>query len=328
MRDEPPVKRRRGRPVRNPFDVSGNGVNNGLHGLSGLEITALRKSFNGDKKYDFEKFLKESVPEQYTINVIDDKEESERLFRGDDCELKLFKYGDDEKDDENLSLNGMKERIDMSKFEINLIDHERIKGPDKNTGKVGIDPLDDASYNKIHEKLSRREKKFTTSDRLKMLNEVDNCIELLSILGTGLRKSALKDILSNYVVENIELSDEHIYRLSQLLGTITHINDPTNTYEMILKYRLTVREIRSFLLNYFKVKTLEDMLKKEIRRIQQIDNYDPFIEPITNDNIEELKEIRLKDRDKRMGKIVTIKFKENVELLVDPISKPKVVIRK
>lgn len=97
---------------------------------------------------------------------------------------------------------------------------------------------------------------------------------------------------------------------------------------MILKYRLTVREIRSFLLNYFKVKTLEDMLKKEIRRIQQIDNYDPFIEPITNDNIEELKEIRLKDRDKRMGKIVTIKFKENVELLIDPISKPKVVIRK
>lgn len=159
-----------------------------------------------------------------------------------------------------------------------------------------------------------------------MLNEVDNCIELLSLLGTELKRGSLKENLRNYIVENIELSDEQIYRLSQLLGSITKINDPTDSIEMILKYRLTIREIRSFLLNFIKIKTLETYLKKEVQMIHS-GQFERYIEPITNFNVNELKEKRLINRDSKIGSIVKINFKDGVTLEVDPISKPKVIYR-
>jgi hypothetical protein len=117
-----------------------------------------------------------------------------------------------------------------SKFEINLIDQERIKGTAKVFNVAGIDPLDDILYEKIHEKLARRERKFMLNDKDRMLNEVDNCTELLHLLGVELKKKSLKETLTNYIVEDIELSDEQIFRLSHLLGTITSINHPTDAF--------------------------------------------------------------------------------------------------
>jgi hypothetical protein len=293
----------------------------GLHGLLGLEISALRKSFDGQPKYDFNSFLKTSIPEQYAIDIIDETECMNKLIQEEEGGLKLFEY----QGDNGGTFEEMQKTL-RGNFEINLVDHARIKGPDVSLALSGIDPLDDCVYEKAHERLARREKKYSMSDRDKMMTEVDNCLELLSVLGTDLKKSTLKDTLPYYVVEDVEINDDQIFRLSHLLGTITTINDPTNTFEMILKYRLTVREVRSFLLNFLKVKTLEFLLKKEVQRTHSL-LQDPFIEPVTESKMNDLRERRLADRNKRMGKIVPIRFKDGVELLVDPICSPRVVVR-
>lgn len=311
-------KKRRGRPPKNPF-ATNNGIGHkSNYGLVGLELSALRKSFNGHTKYDFDDFLANSIPEQYSIEVINDQDEMNKLII--DEKLKVYDVADIRKGTFDELKNSLKD-----KFQVNLVDHERIKGPSKVFHVAGIDPLDDCLYERSHEKLSRREKKFTSIDRDRMLTEVDNSIELLSLLGIEIKKSLLNESVRNYIVEDHELSDEQIFRLSHLLGTITAINDPTNAIEMVLKYRLTVREIRMFLLNFFKIKTLESMMKKEVLRLQaNVTN--TFIEPITENNIEKLREKRLISRNKRMGKIVSVKFKDGVELLIDPICEPKVVI--
>lgn len=322
-------KRKRGRPRRNDNEI--NEEQAGIHGLVGLEISSLKKSINGETNYNFDNFLKNSIPEQYSIEIIDDLDRNKEIekefgefqkFKCDEISNLINKNNENE---DNINFNELINSVNKQ-FEIELIDHEKIKGPSEIIYNVGTDPLNDGMYNKIHDKLSRKEHKFNLIDRNKMLNEVDNCIELLSLLGTELKRGSLKENLRNYIVENIELSDEQIYRLSQLLGSITKINDPTDSIEMILKYRLTIREIRSFLLNFIKIKTLETYLKKEVQMIHS-GQFERYIEPITNFNVNELKEKRLINRDSKIGSIVKINFKDGVTLEVDPISKPKVIYR-
>lgn len=311
-------RKRPGRPQKDPFSTSSRSGHNSNYGLVGLELTALRKSFNGQTKYNFDDFLTNTIPEQYSISVINDNEEINKLVTND--KLQIY----DNSDIRKGTFDELKKSL-SNKFQVNLIDHERIKGPPKVFHVAGGDPLDDCLYEKNHEKLSRREKKFTSIDRDRMLTEVDNCIELLSLLGIEVKKSSLKESVMNYIVEDHELTDEQIFRLSHLLGTITSINDPTNAIEMVLKYRLTVREIRIFLLNFFKIKTLESLMKKEVFRIHS-NPTNHFMEPTTNHNIKKLRERRLLAREKRMGKIVSVRFKGGVELRIDPICRPELVI--
>ena len=298
----------------------------GIHGLVGLEISSLRKSLNGGTHYNFDRFLASSIPEQYTIEVIDDEarrnelwEQQPALHPCDNDEVKDMSYPEGSFDELRHSL--------PEKFAINLVDHQKNKGSSRLIYTVGSDPLADVMYTRTHEKLARRERKFSLADRTRMLNEVDNCIELLSVLGTDIKRGTLKETLRNYIVEDAELSEEQIYRLSQLLGTITTLNDPTDSIEMVLKYRLTIREIRLFLLNYVKIKTLEGFLKKEVQRIhtERIRRYE---EPTTESNTTALRDRRLSDRNARMGKIVKVKFKGGVTLVIDPICKPKVITPK
>lgn len=298
----------------------------GVHGLVGLEISSLRKSLNGGTHYNFDWFLANSIPEQYTIEIIDDEARSNELLDQkpalrlcDNDEIRDMSYPKGTFDELRRSLAG--------KFVTNLVDHQKNKGPSRLIYTVGSDPLADVMYTKTHEKLARRERKFNLADRTRMLNEVDNCIELLSVLGTDIKRGTLRETLRNYIVEDVELSEEQIYRLSQLLGTITSLNDPTDSIEMVLKYRLTIREIRLFLLNYVKIKTLEGFLKKEVQKVhmERIRRYE---EPVTESNTSALRDRRLSDRNARMGKIVKVKFKGGVTLLIDPICKPKVTIPK
>lgn len=317
-------KRKRGRPRRSTQRKIHVNERGGLHGLVGLEISALRKTFNGETNYNFDKYLKTAIPEQYTIEVVDDKERQSELFR-DTSDGILTQFENDELKDINIcdgDFNKIMKSFD-GKFEVGLVDHEKNKGPSKLVYTVGSDPLDDIMYLKTHDKFARKERKFALVDKSRILNEVDNCIELLSLLGTDIKRGALKETLRNYVVEDVELSDEQIYRLSQLLGTITSINDPTDSIEMILKYRLTIREIRSFLLNFMKIKTLEGFLKKEVQRINA-GLAERYNEPVTESDVKELRKKRLSIRDSRMGKVVKVNFKDGVTLVVDPISKPKV----
>jgi PII-like signaling protein len=314
--------RRRGKSRQSLHKLETTSNSGGSFGLLGLELSALRKSFDGKTKYNFDDFLNNSIPEQYTIDVINDKDEMIKLTDpSNENQLKSYLNSDNR----NSTFDELYESVN-GKFEINLIDHEKIKGPAKVFNAAGIDPLDDILYEKIHEKLARRERKFMLIDRDRMLNEVDNCTELLHLLGIELKKKSLKETLTNYIVEDIELSDEQIFRLSHLLGTVTSINDPTDALEMILKYRLTIREIRMFLLNFLKIKTLEIMMKKEVLRIYSSNLANHFAEPTTEADVNELRNRRLDDRTKRMGKIVKVKFKEGVELQIDPIRKPRVVV--
>ncbi|KAG0681946.1 hypothetical protein C6P40_000177 [Pichia californica] len=317
---EPSRKRVRSRRNENRKE---NFQKGGIHGLVGLEISSLSKSINGQSNYNFDKYLKNSIPEQYTIEIINDIERHKDIIEN----MNLNEIENDEISEFEKLCNGNLNKLMNSingKFDIELVDHERNKGPSQSIFNVGIDPLDDFNYSKIHDKLARKERKFNLTDRNKMLNEVDNCIELLSLLGTELKRGTLKETLRNYVVEDIELSDEQIFRLSQLLGSITKINDPTDSIEMILKFRLTIREIRSFLLNFIKIKSLETHLKKEIQKINsgQLNRY---IEPTTDSDINELRNKRLLNRNIRMGPIVKVNFKQGVTLVVDPITKPQII---
>lgn len=289
---------------------------NGVHGLVGLEMTALRKSFNGGTKYDFDKFIADSIPEQYAIKVLNDEKELDEYL---DCR-ELREYNQEGAD---FSFKEMAEQL-KGKFQTNLVEHPRDKPLVKIYKVSDSDALDDSLYSVTNEKLAKREKRYMAADKVRLLTEVDDCIEVLSLLGIDIRKGNMKSVLSSYIVEDNELSDEQLFRLSHLLGTITKINDPLDTHEMILKYRLTVREIRSFLLRYIKIKTLETLLKKEMNYLGTTELYS---EPTTEQDIEALKEKRLRYRDQRIGKVVKVKFKEGVELNIDPISSPTVSVR-
>jgi hypothetical protein len=82
-----------------------------------------------------------------------------------------------------------------------------------------------------------------------------------------------------------------------------------------------------FLSNFLKIKTLEVMMKKEVLRIHSSNLANHFAEPTTEADVNELRNKRLDDRTKRMAKIVKAKFKEDVELQIDPICKPHVVVK-
>lgn len=318
---EPEKKRRCGRSGKHSVGVDQSST--GLHGLFGLELSALRKSFNGQTKYNFDEYLNRSIPEQYAIEVIDDEKKLEGLLGEKDGDKKgqLRPYQND--DQRSCTWEQLKSSL-RGKFDVNLVTHSVGRGLPKTAYPVGGDPLNDDVYSKAHDKLAKKEKKFISADRDRMANEVDDCMELLSLLGVDIKRNVLRDALQKYVVENMELTEEQIFRLSHLLGTITTIADPTNTTEMVLKYRLTIRELCMFLLNYMKMKTLEGMLKKQVLK-SHLGSEDPFMEPDTESDIEKLKAERLRQRERRMGKIVCVKFKEGVKLVIDPRSGPRVV---
>lgn len=292
---------------------------NGVYGLAGLEISSLRKSFNGETKYNFDDYLKEGIPEQYVIDVVDDIDE----IKEKDKTIKATVNTEFNRE----KLQDLNESLKNNNFEINLVDHERYNKQRARIYQNGADPLSDDVYMKFHEKASKLERKFMLSDRSKMILEVDNCIELLSVLGIEVKRGLpyLKEMLTDYIVEDFELSDEQIFRLSHLLGTVTSINNPSDGLEMVLKYRLTVREIKLFLLNFIKIKGVEEIFKKEISKISSIlDKENLFIEPYNDIKFDELKKHRLKKRDRNIGGVVKIKFKNGTTLLIDPISKPLV----
>lgn len=216
-----------------------------IHGLIGLELTALRKSFNGETKYNFEKYLEDGIPDSYPIEYINSKEEMESikniLIPVENSEITVHSF-----EELRHSIKG--------DYTLNLIDH---KPPP-------LDKLYDQNFIKAHEKLAKHEKKYNIEDKQKIVNEVDNSIELLSILGIELKRTNMKETLEKLCVDEIELSEDQLFRLSQILGTITYIKDPTDTAEMILKFKLTIRELRSFLLSYLRMKSLEGMLKRRI----------------------------------------------------------------
>jgi hypothetical protein len=68
------TNRRRGRSRQSLRKLERTSNSGGSFGLVGLELSALRKSFDGKTKYDFHDFLNNSIPEQYTIDVINDKD--------------------------------------------------------------------------------------------------------------------------------------------------------------------------------------------------------------------------------------------------------------
>lgn len=316
----------RERPPRKRSTSSNRSKSLGVHGLAGLEISSLRKSLNGQTHYNFDRFLTNSIPEQYSIEIIEDVARRNDLFAEQPT---LHSHACDEIKEMDLpkrNFNNLRKSL-AGNFKTDIVDYGRIISPSKFVNNAGSDPLNDSIYLKPHEKFARQERKFNLADRNRMLNEVDNCIELLSLLGTDVKRGALKETLRNYVVEDVELGDEQIYRLSQLLGTITTLNDPTDSIEMVLKYRLTIREIRSFLLNFIKIKTLEGFLKKEVQKIH-VGQVRRCEEPTTESNINELRDRRLSNRNARMGQIVKVRFKGGVTLLIDPVSKPEIITPK
>lgn len=224
-----------------------------LHGLVGLELTALRKTFNGHTKYNFEKYLKDSIPECYPIEIINSERERERL-------KDLLVQVNDSEISEN-SFDALRKSI-KGKYEINLIDHRPTIS----------DTLTDQEFIRAHERLVKHEKKFSNEDKQKIANEVDNSLELLSVLGIELKRNNMKETLECLNVDEIELSEDQIFRLSQILGTITYIEDHTNTAEMMLKFKLTIKELRTFLLSYLRVRSLEGLLKKRVLD----ENFDVF----------------------------------------------------
>lgn len=239
---------------------------------------------------------------------------------------------------ENEELKGFnfKEIQDKLKsdFELDLVDHKtKVSIPKKKKGvattkrKRGRPPvlkdvLIDELYKPIHDRMAKDEKRFVDAEKTVIKREVDEYLELLPLLGVELKVKDLYWELLRLDIGKLIINDDLLNNIRLLLPQITKIDNPYDDDELLMKYRLTIREIQSSLLNHFKIKKLDECLRKENIAYWNGEGVHDQ-EKKTVKDVKLLKKRRLETRNKLIGPVHKIKFsRAGVQLNIDPISGP------
>ncbi|CAK7901376.1 hypothetical protein CAAN1_06S03862 [[Candida] anglica] len=171
--------------------------------------------------------------------------------------------------------------------------------PRKSKGKEDI--LNDQVYETFHRRMKKEERKMGSSDRLRILSEVDTLQTSLSLLGQ--------------------------YDWVRHLPGITQIRDPHNYQELEYKRVLTMYEIRRLLRKYESWKKRDDELLADVRDFHSGREApgpgtprEEFYVPL-----DELKRERNAQRRKKYGSTITLKLNNGLALVIDPILPPKFI---
>lgn len=270
-------------------------------------------------KFNFNHFLQSDIPPMYHIDITNESKTLKSFKLHQNEELKGF----------NIKEIQHKLKAD---FKLDLIDHKtKVSVPKK--GDLGIkrkrgrppvkkDVLIDELYKPIHDRMLKDEKRFVDSEKSIIKREIDDYLELLPLLGVELKVKDLYWELLGLNIGKLIINDDLLLNLRVILPQITKVDNPNDDDELLMKYRLTVREIQSSLLKYFNIKKLDELLRKEnIAYWNGLGVNDQ--ERTTNKDVKSLKRRRLEYRNKLIGPIHKIKFSQSgIQLNIDPISGP------
>lgn len=254
-------------------------------------------------KFDFSLFISTSIPDKYAILVLDKpKKELKTLLHSPSTELEGYTLD---------SLSNIQKELSL-RHPVNLVKKKPL------TRAKGKDPLSDDYFWDLHEKWGREEKRFVDSEKNSLLSEVEDYVELLSLLGLVVRMKNLQSDLAHIKTDTSTLTNDTIDRICTIITIITKIDNVEDIDELLLKYRLTVNEIRTFLLAYIRNKKINDFLKKEYHQYwdgNSIDENNSIETPIGK-----IKAKRQQLHQQKFGPIQTIKFTDvGLQLDSDPI---------
>lgn len=165
------------------------------------------------------------------------------------------------------------------------------------TRKLPIkDGLTDEIYENFHKKMKKEEKLMANEDKLRILSEVDNLQNQLSLLKQ--------------------------YDWVRHLPNICHINDFQDFDELELKKQLTIYEIEKLLKKYESWKRRSEQLVNDIKN--------PIIDIIPPQkeydlSLDQIKLNRKKQIRNKYGPIIKLKLNNGFILVIDPILPPKII---
>ncbi|ODV85959.1 hypothetical protein CANARDRAFT_175704 [[Candida] arabinofermentans NRRL YB-2248] len=316
--------------------------------------------------YDFEPHLQKSINELASIQILDTVDVSnmpEDLKLHSNPELldhfkqKLETYslnlidvrdkvGDDDDGGDGGGDSGTSGRKRKRSKRIQIQPVVTTDSRLKNKGSKKLeDPLNSQHYTLFHNRGQKDEKKFSTSDKEKMLLEFENCIDYLAVLGQQIKRKSpisIKEQLKSYPI-GLDLDDEmEIRALRRKLCNFTRLNNPQDLAELKIKYTLTLKELQNFVINFEKLRNKEMILKKQLTGDYVTVN-PAFVKKFTineqvdtdedddNDDIfddidfKKLVKKRMKKRALKYGPIIKVQFLDGVMVVIDPVSKPRVV---
>ncbi|GME82545.1 unnamed protein product [Ambrosiozyma monospora] len=364
-------------------ETNPNGKTKNIQQVSSLAINKNRELYN------FDHFIKNSIPETFRIDVIenDGKLEPPPGFKPFECDQHQIENENLTSRLQDFSLD----LVDLRDKEDAAIARKRFRREKKvhtaNPTDEFHDPLDDQLYFNFHQRKAKEERRFISADRDKAKADFSDCFESLTFLGVNLKK---KDIYEKKVeldtrkgaeklkivksipkeetkkndhsadvtpltgrtdnnkdkqvnnnvgakggtkgkVRNGRLSvqeegddddiytEEELFDIERTLPFITKINDTDDRLELILKYNLTIRELRSFLYRFEELRFKEMELKHQLLTSAPEMDDAAVVEPA------DLKRRRFDERNRKIGRIMKIKFPDGVILIIDPVSKPTII---
>lgn len=215
-----------------------------------------------------------------------------------------------------------------NRFKLDLLDHKtKICKVPNETRKRGRpfskkDPLADSKYTPMFDLMLKDEKRFIDAEKSLIKKEIDEYYEILPLLGVELKAKDFHNELLKLNVSKMIINDELLNTIKVILPKLVKINDPKDTDEILMKYKLTIKEMRSNILKYTRLKKLDEMLRKENILYWQGEGVHDQ-EPKTAHDIKALRKRRLEIRNELIGPIKKIKFPlSGVQINLDPICAP------
>ncbi|GMG47003.1 unnamed protein product [Ambrosiozyma monospora] len=369
-------------------ETNPNGKTKNIQQVSSLAINKNRELYN------FDHFIKNSIPETFRIDVLENDGKLEPP-----PDFKPFECDQHQVENENLTCR-------LKDFSLNMVDlrdkedaaiaRKRFRREKKvhtvNPTDEFHDPLDDQLYSNFHQRKAKEERRFISADRDKAKADFNDCFESLTFLGVNLKKKDIyekkieldtrkgfaklknvksipkeetkktchsgehtsltgttdnnKDKQANSNVgakggtkgkgkakakdgqlnaqeggddDDDKYTEEELFDIERTLPFITKISDTDDRLELVLKYNLTIRELRSFLYRF------EELRFKEMDLKHQLLTSAPEMDDADVVECADLKRRRLDDRNRKIGRIMKIKFPDGVILIIDPVSKPTII---
>ncbi|VEU20515.1 DEKNAAC101278 [Brettanomyces naardenensis] len=120
------------------------------------------------------------------------------------------------------------------------------------------------------------------------------------------------------------LDNRELTRLASILPSITRITDPSDSSEIAVKYRLTVKELMRFILKFEQGKMRELELKRKKVKSEVDTDEEEGKDPINMADVIKLRHKRLLRRNRKYGKIIKVHFYQGITLVIDPVSKARI----
>lgn len=271
-------------------------------------------------KFNFNAFLQTDVPPTMRVSMVQKAPRRYRLHTNEELQ--------------DLDLAQLRKKV-KTEFQVDLVDHGTMVGKSERNGSQSNtrmsprkrrhkeDPLADSKYLRIYERMAKDEKRFFDREKGAIKREVEDYAELLPLLGIELRAKEMYWDLLRLDVGQIPVDDVFMANIRTILPQITQVDNPNNDDEVLMKFRLTVREMQTAILKHMRLKRLDEMLRKE-NLAYALGEGVRDQEAATAKNVVALQRKRLEARSKRMGPIRKINFKEGVSLTMDPIAGPSV----